>query len=96
MYIRHNCGQLVQERVVTVNLCEKRILVEYIIGGIPIVSYLFQEFHILAAHASLAELQQSVSSGGIVQDDLEDLRAEEVSKSIVPSICGAVLRWNRK
>ena len=39
----------------------------------------FQELHILSAHTSLAEFQQAVSGCWIMEDDLEDFLAYEVS-----------------
>lgn len=54
-------------------------------------AYLFQKLHILATHSSLAEFKQSVRSGRIVQDDLEDLGTEEVCQRVPSSVrCGSL------
>lgn len=44
------------------------------------MAHLFQEFHVLAAHPSLAELQQSVGCCRVMQDDLKDLRTVWISQ----------------
>lgn len=57
---------------------------------------LLQELHIFSAHAGLAELMQPVGRGWVVQDDLEDLTAEEVGECIWSTIAKALLFWARE
>ncbi len=64
--------------------------------SIAMASHLLQEFHVLATHSSLTELQHSMGGGGIVQDDLENLGAEEVGQGLSPLIHTAVLLWGRE
>lgn len=46
------------------------------------LAHLVQELHVLSTESSLAELEKLVGRCRIVQDDLEDLRAEEVGDLI--------------
>ena len=41
-----------------------------------------QEFHVFTTHARLAELEELMRSRWIVQDDLEDIWAEEVGDAV--------------
>lgn len=56
--------------------------------------YLFQELHVLAAHSSLAKLEQPMGGGRIMQDDLEDLGTEEVCQRVPSSVHCTGVFWH--
>ena len=90
MYVGHDCSQFVQECVVTVHLWQSIILGKTSLG-LDGNTNLLQKFHILPTHASLTEFEKAVGGGGIVQDDLKYLGAEEVSQSASASVEGTML-----
>ena len=61
-----------------------------------IASYLFQKLHVLTAHARLTELQESVGSRRVVQDDLENFGAEEIGQPISVLPRGPDMFWTRE
>ena len=63
--------------------------------GIGGGTYLFEELHVLAAEAGGGEEGELVGGGGVVEDDLEDLAAEEICQTAGRAADGCVGRGER-
>ena len=91
MYVRHDGGQFVQERVISVYLHGRNIESARPSLGIDYSANLLQKLHVLPAHSGLGEFGQPVGGGWVVQHDLENLTAEKVGESIEATVAKGLL-----